>query len=70
MLDGTCSGLQHWAALLRDEKIGEFVNLLPSDAPKDLYAKVATRAEAAMQEAIVQQEPWPWNGTHSVSIGA
>jgi DNA-directed RNA polymerase len=40
-MDGTCSGLQHFSALLRDEKGGRSVNLLPSASPKDIYAEVA-----------------------------
>ena len=40
-LDGTCSGLQHFSAMLRDEVGGEAVNLLPSDKPQDIYQRVA-----------------------------
>lgn len=35
--DGSCNGLQHYAALARDEEGGRAVNLLPSDAPQDVY---------------------------------
>lgn len=41
MLDGSCSGIQHYAALLRDEVAGAQVNLIPSDKPGDLYNVVA-----------------------------
>jgi DNA-directed RNA polymerase len=40
-LDGTCSGLQHFSAILRDERGGASVNLVPSQSPKDIYAEVA-----------------------------
>jgi DNA-directed RNA polymerase len=40
-LDGSCSGIQHYAALLRDEATGVRVNILPSDAPADVYGDVA-----------------------------
>lgn len=40
-VDGTCSGLQHFSALLRDPKGGSYVNLLPSERPGDVYAEVA-----------------------------
>ena len=43
MLDGSCSGIQHYAALLRDEEAGRAVNLVPSDKPGDLYGDVATQ---------------------------
>lgn len=43
MLDGTCSGIQHYAALLRDSASGAAVNLVPADKPGDLYADVAVK---------------------------
>lgn len=59
MLDGTCSGLQHWAALLRDENVGRFVNLVPGlDKPGDLYERVSDRAKADMRDAAARGEPW------------
>eukprot|EP01035_Chromulina_nebulosa_P017423 gene17423-22974_t len=38
--DGSCNGLQHYAALGKDELGGLAVNLLPSDKPQDVYSKV------------------------------
>tara|TARA_R110002110_G_scaffold171456_9_gene373927 strand:- start:19 stop:2424 length:2406 start_codon:yes stop_codon:yes gene_type:complete len=38
--DGSCNGLQHFSAMLRDEVGGEAVNLLPSKTPKDIYGMV------------------------------
>lgn len=51
-LDGTCNGLQHYSALLRDEVSGEAVNLINSDRPSDIYAKVAERLEEKLNEII------------------
>ncbi len=48
--DGTCSGLQHFSAILRDPVGGAAVNLLPSDKPNDIYGVVA----AKVNEAIAQ----------------
>lgn len=39
--DGTCSGLQHFSAILRDPVGAEAVNLKPSDKPQDIYGRVA-----------------------------
>ena len=39
--DGSCNGLQHYAALGRDEYGGRQVNVLPSDRPEDVYAEVS-----------------------------
>ena len=43
MFDGSCNGLQHLAALSRDESVGRLVNLLPSDKPQSIYTTVAQR---------------------------
>lgn len=41
--DGSCNGLQHYAALGRDYDGGNEVNLVPSLTPMDVYSSVATR---------------------------
>ena len=38
--DGSCNGLQHYAALGLDKAGGEAVNLTPSDKPQDVYSGV------------------------------
>ncbi|MEX2109838.1 MAG: DNA-directed RNA polymerase [Gemmatimonadaceae bacterium] len=43
--DGSCNGLQHYSALLRDEKSGAKVNLLPMDAPQDIYHDTAEKVK-------------------------
>ena len=40
-IDGSCNGIQHWAALTRDEVVGPEVNLTPGDKPADIYQLVA-----------------------------
>jgi DNA-directed RNA polymerase len=40
-VDGSCSGLQHLSAMLRDEKGGKEVNLVPQEKPSDIYQTVA-----------------------------
>lgn len=42
-VDGTCNGLQHFAAMLRDPISGAAVNLLDTDKPADIYSNVADR---------------------------
>jgi DNA-directed RNA polymerase, mitochondrial len=44
-MDGSCNGLQHYAALGRDTVGGKAVNLLEMDGPQDVYVEV-------MQEVI------------------
>lgn len=40
-LDGSCNGLQHFSAMLRDSIGGKATNLLVSERPNDIYAQVA-----------------------------
>lgn len=40
-LDGSCNGLQHFSAMLRDAVGGKAVNLIPADTPADIYQEVA-----------------------------
>lgn len=39
--DGSCNGLQHLSAMLRDRVGGSAVNLTPSETPRDIYSDVA-----------------------------
>ena len=39
--DGSCNGLQHYAALGRDVIGATSVNLMPCDVPQDVYSGVA-----------------------------
>lgn len=47
--DGSCNGLQHYAALGRDVKGARSVNLSPCDTPQDVYSSVAALVEEARQ---------------------
>ncbi len=38
-VDGTCNGIQHLSAMMRDEVGGASVNLQPSPAPRDIYGE-------------------------------
>lgn len=46
--DGSCNGLQHYAALGRDADGGAKVNLLPAEQPQDVYMAVCNRARERM----------------------
>ncbi|MGL5189576.1 MAG: DNA-directed RNA polymerase [Cetobacterium sp.] len=48
--DGTCSGLQHFSAMLRDEVGGSAVNLTPSDKPQDVYGIVAVEVNKVLRQ--------------------
>jgi DNA-directed RNA polymerase len=40
-MDGSCNGVQHWAALMKTGRLAEMVNLVKTDKPQDLYQYVA-----------------------------
>lgn len=40
-VDGSCNGLQHYSAMLRDPVGGEATNLVPMPVPQDIYGRVA-----------------------------
>lgn len=47
--DGSCSGIQHFSAMLRDERGGRAVNLIPSETVQDIYKIVSDEVEIALQ---------------------
>ena len=51
-LDGSCNGLQHFSAMLRDEIGGKATNLVPSDKPSDIYQMVADLVNALIKDDI------------------
>lgn len=53
-LDGSCNGLQHFSAMLRDEKGGKATNLIPSDLPNDIYGEVG---QVCLGHVKVHPEP-------------
>ena len=50
--DGTCNGLQHYAALGGDAQGAAQVNLAAADRPSDVYTYVANMVEAAIQKDL------------------
>jgi len=52
--DGSCNGLQNFAAMVRDPVGGAAVNLVPGDRPSDVYSMVAQRAQALIDEKAAE----------------
>jgi len=50
--DGSCSGIQHYSAILRDPIGGAAVNLVPDVRPHDIYGDVAEVTEREMGKLI------------------
>jgi DNA-directed RNA polymerase, mitochondrial len=55
-MDGSCSGLQHYSALLRDRRGGEGVNLVPQAKPNDIYHRVADMVEQRLEQNLTDSE--------------
>lgn len=51
--DGSCSGIQHFSAMLRDHIGGHAVNLTPSGKVQDIYRIVADRIEEELKVLLV-----------------
>lgn len=49
-VDGSCNGLQHLSAILRDERGGYATNLVPTDSPQDIYQQVADETVAKLKQ--------------------
>jgi len=72
-MDGSCNGIQHWAAIAKDPVIGRMVNLLPDPKPNDAYGVVAAEVTTAMLP-LNHKDPWvtlfleEWEGKVSRSV--
>ncbi|KAF1814121.1 DNA/RNA polymerase [Eremomyces bilateralis CBS 781.70] len=55
--DGTCNGLQHYAALGGDSFGAAQVNLEPGERPADVYSGVANLVKAAIKEEVAEGHP-------------
>lgn len=66
-LDGSCNGIQHFSAMLRDEVGGQAVNLTPQKKPADVYLEVAKKVE---EELLLDDDPLSlaWRGKVSRSL--
>lgn len=53
-MDGSCNGLQHFSAILRDAVGGEATNLTNNETMQDIYARVA---DAAYKRMLRDEKP-------------
>lgn len=51
--DGSCSGIQHFSAMLKDEIGGTAVNLVPDEKVHDIYGIVAEHVKKALQKDAI-----------------
>ena len=52
-LDGSCSGIQHFSAMLRDAIGGAAVNLIPQEKPADVYQLVADKVIEKVNDDLI-----------------
>ena len=67
-MDGANNGVQHWAAIMRDKKLAELTNVLPSPTPIDLYKTIANETSSVMTTNTLNNTWYPkfithWNGS-------
>ncbi len=59
-MDGTNNGLQHYSVLLKDEIAGQFVNLMDSDKPHDIYSIIADKLIQKLQNSQDKELSKKW----------
>lgn len=59
-MDGSCSGLQHFSAMLLDPMGAEAVNLKPSAVPSDIYTQVRLKTEQLLDEMTGDNLAMSW----------
>jgi DNA-directed RNA polymerase, mitochondrial len=65
--DGTCNGLQHYAALGGDDRGARQVNLSVTDRPSDVYTFVADMVEKMLREDLKKGDKYAQMLTGKVS---
>mgnify|MGYP003393925235 FL=1 len=68
-LDGSCNGIQHFSAMLRDPIGGAAVNLVPGETPRDIYQAVADEATRLLREAALVEDEKQWLAEGWLSFG-
>lgn len=56
--DGSCNGLQHFSAMLRDSVGGRATNLIPSGTQQDIYRLVSEETAELLQSQRYQLSPF------------
>lgn len=59
-MDGSCSGIQHFSAMLRDPIGGAAVNLVPAAKPADIYTQVADVVQDRVDYDTTNPEAVAW----------
>lgn len=59
-MDGSCNGLQHFSAMLRDSVGGAATNLTTSERPSDIYALVAKEVSRSIERDLMDEEKAPF----------
>lgn len=68
-VDGSCNGIQHFSAMLRDPVGGAAVNLTPSDRPQDIYQIVADRVTERLKRHVEDGTEQAWMASAWLAIG-
>jgi DNA-directed RNA polymerase, mitochondrial len=55
--DGSCSGVQHLAMMMRDEDAGRLVNLIPDGVSPEVYQSITDGTDAWLEMDLVPTDP-------------
>lgn len=68
-VDGSCNGIQHFSAMLRDPVGGAAVNLTPSEKPQDIYQTVADRVMDRLRHHVDEGTEQAWMASGWLAFG-
>jgi DNA-directed RNA polymerase len=54
-IDGSCNGLQHFSAMLRDEAGAKAVNVYPNARPEDVYDRISDAVKDRLEQLWITQ---------------
>jgi DNA-directed RNA polymerase len=67
-IDQTCSGLQHWSAVLHDEQGAAEVGMVKKDQPDDVYSRVAdVVGQMVVEDADEMAKAWVGKVTRMIT---
>lgn len=67
-MDGSCNGLQHFSAMLRDPVGAKAVNLAPNPLPSDIYQMVADVVTKKLKATSGKEKLWAETFLHQVKV--
>ncbi|TPJ33649.1 DNA-directed RNA polymerase [Mesorhizobium sp. B2-8-3] len=67
-VDGTCNGIQHLSAMVRDEEGGRKVNLVPGNRPRDIYMDVGNIVQQLLDDQPLNPHVRMWGRLFGATV--